>query len=93
MGIDSLDKPANHYGLSLVLGAGEVKLLNLTSAYGVFANKGEKVKKRAILRIEDADGKIIFENKVENEKVMSKRIALVMSRILSDNTLKYPTFG
>ncbi len=93
MGIDSLTKPVNHYGLSLVLGAGEVKLLNLTSAYGVLANKGQKVNKRSILRIENSEGDIIFESKKENEKVISKRIALIMSRILSDNTLKYPTFG
>ena len=93
MGIESLDKSASHYGLSLVLGAGEVKLLNLTSAYGVLANKGEKVKKRSILRVEDSNGEIIFETKKENERVISKRISLIMSRILSDNKLKYPTFG
>lgn len=93
MGIDSLDQPVSHYGLSLVLGAGEVKLLNLTSAYGVFANKGERVKKRSILKIEDYDGNVIYETKKENEKVISKRLALIISRILSDNTLKYPTYG
>ena len=93
MGIESLNKSANHYGLSLVLGAGEVKLLNLTSAYGVLANEGEKIKKRSILRVEDSKGKIIFETKKENERVISKRVSLIMSRILSDNKLKYPTFG
>ena len=93
LGIESLNKPANHYGLSLVLGAGEVQLVNLVSAYSVFSNNGIRTKKRAILRIEDAEGKVIYETKPESEQVIPKRVALLLSRILSDNKLKYPTFG
>jgi len=39
MGIGSLGS-ANDYGLTLVLGGGEVSLLDMTSAYGVFATEG-----------------------------------------------------
>lgn len=59
MGITTLTDPAN-YGLSLVLGGGEVKLLELTRAYGVLANEGYLVPSHIIERIEDKFGKIIY---------------------------------
>lgn len=93
MGITTLNKPEN-YGLSLVLGGGEVKLLDHTAAFGVFANQGIKKDKKSILRIEDAQGKLIkkFEDS-KGEEVLSKDTALRICQILSDNKLRAPVFG
>jgi 1A family penicillin-binding protein len=93
MGIEGLNQP-DRYGLSLVLGGGEVKLLNHTGAFGVFANKGVKQEKTAILKIEDAQGNIIKEfEKQEGEQVIKKETALEIVDILSDNKLRTPLFG
>lgn len=45
-GLTTLDKPARHYGLSLVLGGGEVTLLSLTGFYATLAAGGEHVPPR-----------------------------------------------
>ncbi|TSC61158.1 MAG: 1A family penicillin-binding protein, partial [Parcubacteria group bacterium Gr01-1014_107] len=58
MGIQSLEDP-NRYGLTLVLGGGEVSLLDLTSAYGVFANSGARAPYQTVLEIRDRDGKVL----------------------------------
>ncbi|RLC75014.1 MAG: penicillin-binding protein, partial [Chloroflexi bacterium] len=57
LGITTLNRP--DYGLSLTLGGGEVTLLELTGAYAVLANGGKRVPPVAILRIEDAAGRVI----------------------------------
>ena len=57
MGITTLTNP-KQYGLSIVLGGAEVKLLDMASAYGVFAADGLRVPPIAILKIEDSKGNI-----------------------------------
>ncbi len=93
MGIEGLNEP-DKYGLALVLGGGEVKLLNHTGAFSVFANEGKKQEKTAILRIEDSKGEIIREfQKQEGEQVIKRETALEITDILSDNKLRAPLFG
>lgn len=92
MGISTL-KDRSRYGLSLVLGAGEVKLLELTSAYGVFATEGERHATTGILKVEDADGKILEEYNKSGERVMNEQTARVITDILSDNAARAPMFG
>lgn len=60
MGMTTLTDP-DRYGLSLVLGGGEVELFELTRAYGVLATGGELVPSHPILAIEDKLGKKIYE--------------------------------
>src|SRR5690606_6891055 len=60
MGITTLD-PVKDANLSLVLGSGEVKLLEMTNAYGVFANGGIYHEPVGILEIQDKDGKTLEE--------------------------------
>jgi len=91
-GITTLNEP-DRYGLSLVLGGGEVTLLEMTSAYGVFATEGQKIAPSAILRIEDSNGNVIEENKKQPTKVLDTQIARQISDILSDNTARTPMFG
>ena len=92
MGIESLGD-ANLYGLTLVLGGGEVSLLDLTGAYGVFANDGARNPNTSILRIEDKDGKIIEEFKQKSEQVIPSDIARKVTNILADNVARTPEFG
>lgn len=92
MGITTLNEP-ERYGLSLVLGGGEVKLLDEVAAYSVFANDGVKNEKTPILRIEDAQGKIIEEFKNQPQNVLEPQISRMVSDILSDNAARAPIFG
>ncbi len=92
MGITSLEG-ANRYGLTLVLGGGEVRLLDMTSAYGVFAAEGERNPYTAIVKIEDRSGKIIEEFKDKPVVVMDAQIAREISDVLSDNVARTPSYG
>jgi len=92
MGITSL-KNSSEYGLTLVLGSGGVSLLEMTSAYGVFANEGVRVPYQNILRVEDSDGNILKSFSGNGESVLEKNIALQISDILSDNVARTPAFG
>ena len=92
MGITTLNDP-KRLGLTLVLGGGEVKLLEHTGAYGVFANEGIKADRRTILRIEDSAGNVIEETKVRSHRVLDRDVALHISDILSDNNARAPLWG
>ncbi len=92
MGIRTLTD-ANQYGLTLVLGGGEVGLLDMTSAYGVFANNGIKASPNAILSISDKDGNVLETFQVDQSEVLPKNVALQISDVLSDNVARTPTFG
>ncbi|MBT3356254.1 penicillin-binding protein [bacterium] len=93
MGISTLTDPGR-YGLSLVLGGGEVKLIEHVGAFGVFANEGRKHEQSVILRVEDAEGNILQEFKEkEGRQVLGKKVAATMSAILSDNNLRASAFG
>ncbi len=91
-GITSLND-TNRYGLSLVLGGGEINLLQLSSAYGVFATEGMQTDPVSILKIEDSEGKIIEQNSKRATKVLDTQIARQISSILSDNNARAPVFG
>lgn len=92
MGMTTLTD-ADRYGLTLALGGGEVKLLEMTHAYGVFANEGLKANARSILKIEDNQGNIIFENDVITNRVLDRNVALMISDVLNDNVARTPLWG
>ncbi|MEW6286457.1 MAG: transglycosylase domain-containing protein [Chloroflexota bacterium] len=92
LGITSLTRP--DYGLALTLGGGEVSLLEMTSAFSVFANSGKKVPPVAILKIVDFEGNVIYEYKPpEGEQVIRPEHAFLISSILSDNEARSWMFG
>jgi 1A family penicillin-binding protein len=97
LGITSLppnNETLSRVGLSLTLGGGEVKLLELTGAYGAFMNGGTKVEPLAILEVRDGDGKVLEENKPKKGKrVLSEEEAFLIANILSDNNARKDTFG
>jgi 1A family penicillin-binding protein len=92
MGIETL-KDRSRYGLSLVLGGGEVKLLEHAAAFSVFANEGVKNPLNVILKIEESKGKILEEYKEKQIKVLEPQIARTISSVLSDEENRTPIFG
>ena len=92
LGMTTLNDTKN-YGLSLVLGGGDVNLLEMTSAYGVFATEGNYIPPVSILKITDANGNIIEENKEQPTKVLDTQIARQINNVLSDNNARAPIFG
>jgi len=90
LGISTLNAP---FGPSIVLGGYETKLLEMVSAYSVFANNGAWLKPISILRIEDNQSNIIEENKNTPKRVLSAKTATLINDILSDNKSRAPVFG
>jgi penicillin-binding protein 1A len=81
---------ANQMGLaapavpSLVLGTGDVTLMELTAAYGVFASGGNLHKPVLIRRVENGDGQVLIENHPAPQRVISRETAFQMSTVLAD---------
>lgn len=94
LGITTFDD--DKYWLSVTLGGGEVRLLDLVSAYGAFANGGVRAEPFAISRIVDSQGNILFQQIPVLRPVLGERgpaIAYLISDILSDNFARIPSFG
>jgi len=92
LGINTLTD-RNRYGLSLVLGGGEVKLLELTGAFGVFANDGVRHEPQGILKIVDSTGVIYEKPKHQGDRVLNQDVARKINSILSDNAARALIFG
>lgn len=94
MGITTLNRKPEDYGLSLVLGSGEVKLVDLVGAYATFANSGKHMPVTPIMEIQDASGKSIknFEKK-EGEQVLDPQVAYLMNHVLSDDNTRSARWG
>ena len=92
MGMQSLSNRGD-YGLTLVLGGGEVTPLEITSAYSVFANEGMRNEVNPILEITDKQGNIVEKLEPHPTQVLEKEITLKISDILSDNEARAPAFG
>jgi len=97
MGITTFEDP-NRYGLSLTLGGGEVIMLDMATAFGVFANGGYKVPLHPILKVTDSKGKVLEEYKpppspIFGKKILPEGVAFIISDILSDNQARSMAFG
>ena len=92
MGITTLQDP-KRYGLALALGGGEVTLLDHTSAFGVFANDGQRNPVTGILKIIDSQGNVISQPEPQNTPVLPPDIARKIDSILSDNNARAMVFG
>ncbi len=86
-------KDRNRFGLSLVLGGGEVKLLEHAGAYAAFSQEGVKHEINPILKIEDKNGRVIYEYKDKSQKVMDEEISRQINSILSDDSARAYIFG
>ncbi len=67
---------------SLALGAADISPLEMTSAFGVFANRGVRVEPISILRIEDKNGNLIEESTTDKREVLSEETAFIMTSML-----------
>ena len=102
MGVNDLG-PASQYGLSLALGGGEVSLLDMTSAYGVFANDGQKIQTVAgqktptisVLKIETEKGEVLEETPKNTSftQVITQQTARLINDVLSDAKARSSIFA
>lgn len=92
LGISTL-RDKSQYGLSLVLGGGEATLLDMTSAYSVFANNGIRNSPAGILSITDRKGNTVESFEKNEKQVLDKNIALLINDVLVDPQARIPTFG
>jgi membrane carboxypeptidase/penicillin-binding protein PbpC len=103
MGITTFDD-SERLGLSVTLGGGEVRLLELTAAYAALANRGHRITPWTVRRVLDAEGTILWSHPcAEREipspfrclgaKILDERVAYQVTDILSDDQARVPTFG
>ncbi|MFA5087004.1 MAG: PBP1A family penicillin-binding protein [Candidatus Paceibacterota bacterium] len=92
MGISTLGD-TSRYGLSFALGAADVKVIDMATAFSVFASGGYKIDPSVILKIEDGNGNVIFENHKTPRKVLEESVCNMITDVLSDNNARAPMFG
>ena len=86
----------SRFGLSLTLGGGETKLLEMAEVYSVVANGGVKNNIKSISEIKSFKGKTLFSiNKFDNskEQVLDPRVSYLLIDVLKDNVARSPAFG
>ncbi len=94
MGITTLNDDPGNYGLSLVLGSGDVKLVDMVNSYEAFAAGGQHNPSTPILKITDSKGATLEEFKPPTpKKVIDPQVAYLMSNVLSDPSARTITFG
>ncbi|OGO34521.1 MAG: penicillin-binding protein 1C, partial [Chloroflexi bacterium RBG_16_57_11] len=93
VGISTLGDPQT-YDLSLALGGGEVRLIELTAAYAVFANRGYSVRPQFILEVQDFSGTQLYRPGMPLQvRLLDERLAWLISDILSDPEARRLGFG
>ena len=93
LGMTTFGNP-DDYDLSLALGGGEVRLLELSAAYAALANGGYRVDPVAILEVSDLQGQILYAAPPPvQQRVLDERVAWLVSDILSDDDARRTGFG
>lgn len=82
----------SRFGLSLVLGGGEVRLTELVNAYSVFARDGEGHKQQAILKVTDSEGRVLQSYRDETGRAIEPQYARLVNDILSDTEARRGLF-
>ncbi|HSX42167.1 MAG TPA: transglycosylase domain-containing protein [Candidatus Saccharimonadales bacterium] len=95
LGITTLGTDPGKYGLSLALGSGEVRVVDMAAAYGAFANNGMAMGSTPILKITDSSNKVLVDNTnpPAGKQVLDPAIAYEISNMLSDVNAKKPEFA
>lgn len=95
VGITTFDRQKYKYGLSLVVGGGDVRLIDMVTGYGTLANGGTYIKPKFITKVVNNDNKDITkeEKKEDKKKVLDAGYTFIMSDVLSDNEARKDTFG
>ncbi|MBI4226270.1 penicillin-binding protein [Candidatus Roizmanbacteria bacterium] len=92
MGITTWNDPSR-FGLALTLGGGEVKMVDMATAYGVLANRGYRVNLSPLVKVESVSGGLFYESNVTKSKILNEGIAFILSEILADNFSRQLAFG
>ena len=97
MGISTFTNP-QAYGLSLTLGGAEIKMVDMATAFGVFANSGYRINLHPILKVTDKAGKVLEQYKpplspIFGTKVLPDGVSYIISDILADNNARLMEFG
>lgn len=94
LGVSTLADPSR-FDLSLTLGGGEVRLLDLTAAYGALANGGYRVEPALLLEVRDRAGHVLYKwtPPIQRDAVLDPRVTYLITDILSDNQARIPSFG
>lgn len=91
-------KPADHYGLGIVLGDGEVKLFDLVRAYGILARYGKDVELRAVQSVE-RDGRVVYAPRRQSDQSLfrdaaqAEKASALLASMLSDGRARARSFG
>lgn len=83
----------NRFGLSLVLGGGEIKMIEHVNAYSAFAREGKVNQLAIILKIEDKDGRVLEEYQAKESRALTTKTAQMINSVLSDNEARTFVFG
>jgi 1A family penicillin-binding protein len=93
LGITTLSNQGQ-YGVSLVLGGGDVKPMDMAQAYGTLANNGRRVPTKTIIKVMDRNNRDITKPSTHKaEQVVDPRLAYMITDILSDNNARAEIFG
>lgn len=92
LGITTFDNP-KRFGLSLTLGGGEVKMIDMMTLYGTLSQLGSKRVVTPILKVTDSNGNILEEYEDHPTRVLSPEVAYLITDILTDNRARTPAFG
>lgn len=97
LGLTTLDADPTKYGLSLTLGGGDVRLLDMTAAYAALRNGGDYAAPASILKVTDSSGNVLEQYQPPTRTPMlgnnGAQVAYILTNILSDNFARIPSFG
>lgn len=97
MGLETLEpskENLSRYGFAVTLGGAEVRMLDLVTAYSVFANGGLKIEPVSILKVEDQHGNVLYEHhQIEGKRIIDEGETFIINNILSDNNARLLAFG
>lgn len=92
LGITTFNDPGR-FGLSLTLGGGEVKMIDMMTVYGTLSQLGQRHGATPILKVTDSDGNILEEYQKDTVQTLEAPIAYLITSILIDNNARTPAFG
>jgi len=93
MGITTWGDP-DQYGLSITLGAAEVKMTDMAAVYGTIANLGKQVNLDPLLKVTDHNNDILYQKQEElPNQVIDAGVAFIIANILADNSARSLEFG
>lgn len=92
MGITTFTDP-KRYGLSLTLGGGEVRMIDMMTVYGTLSQLGEKKVSTPVLKVVNSEGETLEEYEDHPALALTPQVAYLITNILSDNNARTPAFG